>query len=86
MPACYIQDLTHKDVNYIKSLLESSKHGLLGTENEMRCYEELVSVEKEINMAVLFKIKQNTFTQNLQNQQANIFLQLLPASFQLPMF
>jgi hypothetical protein len=57
MPACYIQDLTQKDVNCIKTLLESSKHGLLGSENEMKCYDELVSVEKEINLAVLFKIK-----------------------------
>ena len=82
MPSCYTEDLNPKEIEVVKTLLESSSHSLLGSYCELKSYELLVMLEKEISLEVIYMIKNNTFT-TYNFPKENIFLKPLPKSFSL---
>ena len=61
LPACYSGDIQESDIDMLKSLLEAQKITMLWTSCEMRCYEQLALIEKELGFDLLFKTKNETF-------------------------
>lgn len=77
LPSCYTDDLSEAELSILKPLMASTRDRLIWNSCETRCFELLVSLEKEHGFEMIYKVKQELYFTKIENQYG-MFLEPLP--------